>query len=85
VPIVQRITKEAQAAEQLRAQLLARLPAELAPHVSGVSEKAGMVVVWAESAAWSARLRFAVAELAAELSAAHPRLGALAVRVRPRR
>ena len=64
-------------AENMSPQLLAR--------ISGVSEHDGALVVFAESAAWCARLRFAVAELESAMRTAAPRLTAIEVRVLPRR
>jgi hypothetical protein len=64
--------------------LAARLPAELHGHVSGISAQQGTLVVFAQSAAWCARLRFAVLELEPEIKAAAPQLQAIEVRVLPR-
>jgi hypothetical protein len=61
-----------------------RLPPELRPKVSGVSESAGTLVIFAETAAWSARLRYAVLELEQEIRAADPALIGIRVRVLPR-
>jgi len=61
-----------------------RLPAEIAVRVSGVNERAGTLVIFAETAAWSARLRYAVLELESEMRAADRTLIAVKVRVLPR-
>jgi len=61
-----------------------RLPPELRPKVAGVSESAGTLVIFAETAAWSARLRYAVLELEQEIRAADPALIAIRIRVLPR-
>jgi hypothetical protein len=42
------------------------------------------LVIFTESAAWSARVRFAVAEIEVELKRAHPAIAAVAVRVLPK-
>jgi hypothetical protein len=60
------------------------LPAELRTRVSGITERAGKLVIFAESAAWSARLRYAVLELEREIRAADPAVTAVTVRVLPR-
>jgi hypothetical protein len=60
------------------------LPPELRPKVSGVSESSGTLVIFAETAAWSARLRYAVLELEPEIRAADPALIEIKVRVLPR-
>ncbi len=83
LPDLKRVTVEAQAAERLLAALTAELPAGLAAQVRGVSEREGVLVVFATSAAWAARLRFALTELRGSWCAAHPEVRALEVRVRP--
>jgi hypothetical protein len=67
-----------------RGWLDAHLPEEARVRVCGVVERAGTLVIFASSAAWSARVRFAVAEIEAELKRAHPGIGKVAVRVLPR-
>ena len=64
--------------------LSTRLPVEIRARVSGVVERDGTLVIFAESAAWSARLRFAVQELEREILAAAGGLTGVVVRVRPR-
>jgi hypothetical protein len=64
--------------------LASHLPAELAARVSGVSEHGQTLVIFAASAAWSARLRYALAELEPDMRAADATLGAIEVRVLPR-
>jgi hypothetical protein len=61
-----------------------RLPAEICPHLSGISERDGTLTIFAESAAWSARLRYAVLELEREIRATDPSLLSVEVRVLPR-
>ncbi|HEY2340539.1 MAG TPA: DciA family protein [Steroidobacteraceae bacterium] len=60
------------------------LPIELRARVSGITERAGTLVIFAESAAWSARLRYAVLELEHEIRAADPAVTEVKVRVLPR-
>jgi hypothetical protein len=62
-----------------------KLPAALATHVTGAVENAENLVIFAESAAWSARLRFALAELDAEIRRANPAIRSVTVRVLPKR
>ena len=62
----------------------ARLPPEICPRLSGISERDGILTIFAESAAWSARLRYAVLELEREIRAADPSLLSIEVRVLPR-
>jgi hypothetical protein len=63
--------------------LRARLPAELAAHVVGAVPRRDTLVVYASSAAWSTRLRYALADGLAECRALDPRIRALSVRIRP--
>ncbi len=65
--------------------LLSHLSTDIGPRVSGVVERDGTLVIFATSAAWCARLRYAVQELEPQIRAAAPQLTAIAVRVQPRR
>jgi len=60
------------------------LPREAAAHVSGVVERHDTLVIFTASAAWSARVRFAVAEIEGQLKRAHPGIAEVAVRVLPK-
>ena len=84
VPVLQRATAQAERAHFWTGWLSSHLPPELHARVSGVVERDDTLVIFAESAAWSARLRYSVAELDAEIRAAGRRLAAVEVRVRPR-
>jgi hypothetical protein len=64
--------------------LSVHLPAEIHPRISGVAERDGTLVIFAETAAWSARLRYAVLELEPDIRAASPELTGIIVRVLPR-
>jgi hypothetical protein len=79
-----RLADEAQQQEDWSRWLTGRLAPELAARISGIHERDGVLVVFAESAAWSARLRFALLELEPALRQAHPQISALQVRVLPR-
>ena len=61
-----------------------KLPADLRARVRGVVERAGNLVIFAESPAWSARLRFAVADLEREIRAENAAIRTVAVKVMPR-
>jgi hypothetical protein len=61
-----------------------RLPAELLPHLTEVLKKPAELVVYAENAAWSSRLRYALAELLPQIQARDAQLQRVAVRIRPR-
>jgi hypothetical protein len=79
-----------QAADQTARQafwqewLAAHLPAELASRLSGAVERAGSLTLFAESAAWAARLRYTLPELEAQLRCAAPHISEVRVRVLPR-
>jgi len=79
-----RVTDPASAPNHWEAWLSAHLPAPLPAKISGVHEREGTLVVFAESAAWCARLRFALGELEDTLRRAHPCVTTIAVRVLPR-
>jgi hypothetical protein len=78
-----RVTEQAQRQEFWWGWLKARLPAELAAHLTGVVERDGSLTIFAQSAAWVARLRFTVQELDSEIRAAAPALSTINVRVLP--
>src|SRR5262249_6164272 len=83
VPLLTRVTEGAERSEFWRVWLTSHLSAELGQHVSGAAEREATLTVFADSAAWSARLRFALAELEAQILAAGS-LSAVRVRVLPR-
>ena len=60
------------------------LPDELAAHVTGVSELAGELVIFAESAAWSVRLRYATPQLLTAVGHQPGNIRGVRVRVVPR-
>jgi hypothetical protein len=64
--------------------LTARLSSELPPRITAITERDGTLVVFADSPAWSARLRYALQELRGQISAAQPDIKEIAVRVMPR-
>lgn len=60
------------------------LPEELAVHVTGVSEQAGELVIFAESAVWGVRLRYAAPQLLGVIGRQQARISGVRVRVVPR-
>jgi hypothetical protein len=64
--------------------LAAHLSAPLAARVSAVSERSHTLVIFAESAAWAARLRYALADLEQQMRVHDATLTAIEVRVQPR-
>jgi hypothetical protein len=83
-PQLTRVTDQAARQHSWREWLGKLLPPELHARVSGVHERDGALVVFAESAAWSTRLRFALLELEGTVRAAHPSVETIQVRVLPR-
>jgi len=83
-PALTRVTAHAERAQFWTEWLSQHLPPGLRPRISGVVERDGTLVIFAESAAWSARLRYSVLELEAQIRAAAAGLTAIEVRVRPR-
>ena len=83
-PILTRITDQAARQHFWSRWLSDHLPAEIYPRISGVSARAGVLVVFAETAAWSARLRYVILELEPDIRAEDPTLTAIEVRVLPR-
>ena len=79
-----RIADQAGRQHHWRAWLEAHLPPQAFSHVSGVVERAGTLVVLTESAGWSARVRFAVAEVETALKEAHPAIREVVVKVMPK-
>jgi hypothetical protein len=79
-----------QAADQTARQafwrpwLEARLPPGLPSRITGITARNGTLVVFADSPAWSARLRYALQELHAQIQGAQPDIREVTVRVMPR-
>ena len=83
-PALTRVTDQAARQSTWRVWLAAHLPEDLTVRLSGIVEREGTLVLFAESAAWSTRLRYAMQEIEAPLRAAHPEIGEIKVRVLPR-
>ena len=81
---LKRVTDQVSRSRFWSGWLAARLPPDLLSRVSGVAERAGVLVIFAESAAWSARLRYALPELEREIGSADAALSGIEVRVLPR-
>jgi hypothetical protein len=84
VPTLTRVTEAVSRQNYWHKWLSEHLPAEIHARISGVTEQHGMLVVFAESSAWSARLRYAILELEPAIRAAAPELTGIEVRVLPR-
>lgn len=82
-PLGASIADQAGRQARWRGWLATRLSGELRARITGVVERDGDLVLYAESAGWCVRLRYALAELEAELRAAHPSIERVSVRVLP--
>jgi len=83
-PGLMRITAQSARQDFWSCWLSERLAPEICAKVSGVSAHGATLVIFAETSAWSARLRYALLELEHEMRAADPTLIAIKVRVLPR-
>ena len=61
-----------------------RLDKTLAERVTGVVERDDSLVIFAESAGWSTRVRYAIADLENEVRERNPAIKTIAVRVMPK-
>jgi hypothetical protein len=78
-----RIADQSAAQSRWREWLEKRLPAALAARITGVVERDEILTVFTESAAWSARMRYALADLEADIKKESKKIRELAVRVMP--
>ena len=85
VPTLTRVTEAASRQNYWLTWLSQHLPAEIHARISGVTERQGILVVFAESPAWSARLRYALLELQPQIRAAQPDIQQVSVRVMPQK
>jgi hypothetical protein len=83
-PTLTRVSDQASRQAFWKQWLAQHLPAELTPRLSGVVEREQTLVIFAESAAWSARLRYVMQELDAQIKQAQPTIQQVSVRVMPK-
>ena len=83
-PTLTRVSEQASRQSFWKQWLAQHLPTELTPHLSGVVERDATLVIFAESAAWSARLRYVMQELEAQIKQAQPTIQQVSVRVMPK-
>lgn len=82
-PLQQAIARQADRGTFWRGFFAARLAPDLAGQITQIVERDGALSVYAASAAWSARLRFALAEHWPAAQQAAPGLKRWSVRVQP--
>lgn len=82
-PVLASIAEQSARQRVWRGWLEGRLAEPLRAHLSGIVEREGTLLIYAESAGWGVRLRYAVAELETELRREHPQIARVLVRVLP--
>jgi len=83
-PTLTRVSDQASRQTYWRDWLTKHVPAELTTRLSGVVEREDTLVIFAESAAWSARLRYVMQELEGQIKQARPTIQHVSVRVMPK-
>ena len=66
-----------------RSWLSEQLPADLGAHVTGAVAREGALTLFADSAAWAARLRYALRELQPAISREDPNIQQVRIRILP--
>ncbi len=84
-PVLSQIRDQKTRQNYWQSWLTAQLPGELSAHLTGAVERDGALTVFADSAAWAARLRYALTELKADIERSERPVSTVAVRVLPRR
>jgi hypothetical protein len=82
-PAITRISDQSAAQEKWKAWLRSRLPEGLFSSISGVVEKDATLTIFTESAAWSARARYAMAELDCDIKKESNQIAQIVIRVMP--
>jgi hypothetical protein len=83
-PTLTRVADQAERQNHWKQWLAQHLPAELATRLSGVVERDDTLVIFTESAAWSARLRYFMHELEGQIKQTRPAIQHVSIRVMPR-
>ncbi len=83
-PTLTRVADQVGLQRWWREWLTEHLPGELIPRLSGVVERGATLVIFTESAAWSARLRYVIQDLQAQIKEARPTIQQVSVRVMPK-
>jgi len=84
VPVLSKTAGQSVRQAFWRPWLTARLPPELPPRITAITERDGSLVIFADSPAWSARLRYALQDLQSQIREAQPDIREVTVRVMPR-
>jgi hypothetical protein len=83
-PTLARVCDQAGRQSYWRHWFTQQLPKELTSHLTGVVERENTLVIFTDSAAWSARLRYCLQELEAQIKQAQPTIQHMSVRVMPK-
>jgi hypothetical protein len=83
-PALKSVSDQAARQKLWRDWLDMHLPLEFRGKLTGVVEREGTLVIFAESAAWSARMRYLVQEIEGRIRATNPTITSVIVRVLPR-
>jgi hypothetical protein len=84
LPLLKRVTAQAARERFWQDWFCGHIPEPLRARICSIVEHEGALTIFAESPAWSARLRYAILELEREMRAADPALSDVRVRVLPR-
>jgi hypothetical protein len=83
-PTLTRVADQAGRQSYWQQWLAQHLPPDLTTHLTGVVEREVTLVIFTESAAWSARLRYLLHELEMQIKQAQPTIQHVSVRVMPK-
>jgi hypothetical protein len=83
-PTLTRVADQAGRQSYWQHWLAQNLPPELTSRLSGVVEREDTLVIFTESAAWSARLKYVLHELQTRIKQAQPTIQHVSVRVMPK-
>jgi len=83
-PVLTPISKQRAQQRDWRIWLNERLGHALAERITGVVERDGSLVIFAESASWSTRVRYAIADIEKEVREKSPAIETIVVRVLPK-
>jgi len=83
-PTLTRLRSQAARQSFWKQWLAQQLPAELTTRLSGIVERDDTLIIFTESAAWSARLRYLMPELQAAVQETQPTIQHISVRVMPK-
>jgi hypothetical protein len=83
-PTLTRVSDQANRQSFWRQWLTEHLSAQLTPRLSGIVERDATLVIFTESAAWSARLRYVIQDLEPQIKQARPTIQHVSVRVMPK-